>query len=98
MTDHRGPPAKRRIGEDHVVALAGVGLERVIDRDRALGVPGADPVQRQVHHAQAGDAIDDVDAPQGVETQMPLLIRVEVGVGLGDVLVPPTYPTGGQAR
>jgi hypothetical protein len=55
-------------------------------------------VQKQVHHAEAGDGVDDVDPSQGVEAEMPLLVRIEVGVVARDVLVRGEQEAAGAAR
>ena len=75
--------AERGIGQHHVVS-GRLGrcrrLSLVSTVDRALGAVGADPVEQQVHRAEAGHAVDDLDTLEGVELQVLLLVLVQAGV------------------
>jgi len=84
---HRRLLAERRVRQHELEAVARVGLERVVDADRAVGLLGADAVQEQIHHAEAGCVVDDLPAVQRVEAEGALLVGIEVGVVLRDPLV-----------
>jgi hypothetical protein len=88
---------ERRVREDHVVAVAGIALERVVHRDRAVGVLGPDAVKEQVHHAEAGGVVDDLGAAERIEAKVLLLIGVQVGVVRGDELVCSEQEAAGAA-
>ena len=45
----------------------GSALQRVVDRDRAVGVLGADAVQEEVHGAEPRRGVDDLPAAQRLE-------------------------------
>ena len=59
-------------------------------------VVGADAVQEQVHGAQAGDAVDELDAAQRLEAQVLLLVAVELVV-LAEVVVGGEQEAAGAA-
>ena len=59
-----------------LVAQGVVGL----DGRLALVVVGADAVEEEVHRAEAADAVDQLDAAEGVVAQVLLLVPVEVVV------------------
>jgi hypothetical protein len=60
------------------------------------GVVGADAVQDEIHGAQAGDAVDDVDASERLEPQVLLLVLVELGT-LGDEVMRGEQEAAGAA-
>ena len=100
--DHHdaGFAAKGRIGEDQVVARAGIGRQAVAGLDWRIGLVGtarSDAVQQQVHGAQACDAVDDLDAVQRVELQEPLLVPVHGGVAVGKRIVRGQQEAAGAA-
>ena len=70
--------AERRVGQHHVEPLAGVGAQRVVDVDGAVGVGRLDAVQQQVHRAQAGGVVDDLPPGEAPRRGVPLLLGVEV--------------------
>lgn len=78
--------------------LARLGGERVLDLDARLGVDAcaADAVQEQVHRAQAGGVVDDLDAVEGVVAEELLLVAVE-RVVISDVVVSGEQEPAGAA-
>src|SRR5579884_1404076 len=79
--------AEGRIGEHYAEALAGVGRQAVGHADGAGLAAGADPMQVQVHHAQAGGVVHELPAMQGVVIDVVLLVAVERAVAAQDVIV-----------
>ena len=63
-----------------VESLARVGLERVVDDDGAFVLLVADPVQEEVHDAQARRVVDDLPAVQCLVSELALLVGVELMV------------------
>jgi len=76
--------AEGRIGEHHVVAVARVGGEGIVHGDGALFA--ADTVEVEVHDAEAGHAVDDVGAMEGLVAQEALLVPIQRVVP-GEVLI-----------
>ena len=73
--------AERRIGQHHVVASPGSAASASgLDRRLASSAVAADAVQEQVHRAQAGDAVDELDAVQRLSAEVLLLVAVELVV------------------
>ena len=74
--------AEGRIGDHDVDVVAGLVAQGVVGADRRLAAcrRRADAVQEEVHRAQAGDAVHQLDAAQRVEAQVPLLVAVELVV------------------
>ena len=91
-------PTERRIREHVVVALAIVGHQRVVRRDRRAPVDFADVVQEQVHQAQAAGVGDDLVAVKRLVLQKRILLPVELEVDLvGDEVVAAQEEPAGAA-